>query len=109
MAISAGQREAANALGFNAVQRWRYVILPQALRTAFHPLGNQVIQVVLGSSVALAIAAPELTSATYSVGALTYRYFESFCVAAVIYFVLVQVISTGWRAFGSVALPTYQR
>jgi His/Glu/Gln/Arg/opine family amino acid ABC transporter permease subunit len=109
MAIPAGQCEAANALGLNAVQRWRYVILPQALRTAFYPLGNQAIQVILGSSVAVAIAGPELTSATYSVGALTFRYFESFCVAAVIYFVLVQAVSTGWHAFGSIALPAYQR
>ena len=75
--ISSGQLEAANALGLKAVQRWRYVVLPQALRIAFYPLGNQVIQVVLGSSLAVAIAGPELTSATYDVGALTYRVLRS--------------------------------
>jgi His/Glu/Gln/Arg/opine family amino acid ABC transporter permease subunit len=107
--IPAGQIEASNALGLSAAQRWRYIILPQAIRIAFYPLGNQVIQVVLGSSLAVAIAGPELTSATYSVGALTYRYFEAFCVAAAMYFLLVQLIGVGWKAIGALAFPQYQR
>jgi His/Glu/Gln/Arg/opine family amino acid ABC transporter permease subunit len=107
--ISPGQLDAANALGLKTAQRWRFVVLPQALRIAFYPLGNQVIQVVLGSSLAVAIAGPELTSATYEVGAVTYRYFEAFLVAAIMYFVLVQLIGVVWRGFGMVAFPRYQR
>ena len=108
-AVGRGQIDAANSLGFNALQRWRYVVLPQAMRTVFHPLGNQVVQVVQGSAVAVAIAAPELTSQTYSVGGITYSYFESFLIAGILYFILVQIISLGWHLIGTRALPTYTR
>ena len=86
--VGAGQGEAATALGLRRLQSFRLVVLPQALRAIVPPLGSQFILLLLNSSVASAIAANELTSAALNLQGRTFRAFESFIVAGVIYFVL---------------------
>jgi len=99
-AIAKGQYEAAESLGLRRHQTLRLIIFPQVLRIAMPPLGNQVVSVVLGSSVASIVAVPELTYQTFSIGSINFRYFELFVVAAVLYILAVQVINGAWRAFG---------
>lgn len=99
-AIAKGQYEAAELLGLRRHQTLRLVIFPQVLRIAMPPLGNQVVSVVLGSSVASIVAVPELTYQTFSIGSINFRYFELFVVAAVLYILAVQIINGAWRAFG---------
>lgn len=60
LAVSRGQSEAANALGLSAFQRLRYVILPQALRTAVPPTGNEFLNLTKNSSLGVFIAFPEI-------------------------------------------------
>src|SRR5690348_10241088 len=67
-AIALGQYEAAASLGLRRSQALRLVVFPQVLRIALPPLGNQVVSVVLGSSVAAVVGVPELTYQTLSVG-----------------------------------------
>ena len=105
--VSPGQREAAAALDMGTVTTWRYVILPQALRIAFPAMGNQVVGIVLGSSLVMVISVPDLTYQAFSIGADTYHYFEIFIVAAVAYVVVVQAINVIWRLLGRILLPTY--
>jgi general L-amino acid transport system permease protein len=64
LAVPKGQTEAANALGLRAFQRLRYVILPQALRVAIPPTGNEYINLAKNSALGLAIAFPELLRVT---------------------------------------------
>ena len=59
-AISKGQTEAAAALGLSAFQRLRYVILPQAMRIMIPPLTNQYLNLTKNSSLAVAVAFPDL-------------------------------------------------
>ncbi len=99
-AIPRGQYEAASALGLHPVLAFRLVIFPQLLRVVFPALGNQVISVVLGSSVAAVIGVPELTYETLSIGSMTFRYFELFVLAAVCYIIAAQLIGLVWRAAG---------
>ncbi|HEX5327312.1 MAG TPA: amino acid ABC transporter permease [Acetobacteraceae bacterium] len=99
-AIPRGQYEAAASLGLPRVTAFRLIIQPQLLRVVFPSLGNQVISVVLGSSVASVIGVPELTYETLSIGSATFRYFELFVLAAVSYIVAAQVINLVWRAVG---------
>jgi general L-amino acid transport system permease protein len=61
-AVSRGQREASAAIGFNWAQTLRYVIIPQALRVLIPPLGNQYLNILKGSSLAVAIGFPDLVS-----------------------------------------------
>ena len=62
LAVSAGQREAARALGLKPGQVLRLVILPQALRVVVPPLMNQYANIVKNSSFGTFIAYPELVS-----------------------------------------------
>lgn len=61
-AVSHGQTEAANALGLRATPTLRLVILPQALRVIIPPLSSQYLNLTKNSSLATAIAYPELVS-----------------------------------------------
>lgn len=60
-ALPAGQNNAATALGLSLIQRYRYVILPQAMRMILPALTSEVMNVVKNSSVAFAVSVTELT------------------------------------------------
>lgn len=62
MAISKGQWEAARALGLNSKQTMRLIILPQATKVILPPLTNQYLNLTKNSSLAAAIAYPDLVS-----------------------------------------------
>ena len=60
--VAPGQREAAASLGLSETRIMTMVILPQALRVIVPPLTNQYLNVVKNSSLATAIAYPDLVS-----------------------------------------------
>ena len=62
LAVHRGQDEAANALALSSFQRYRFVILPQAMRIAFPPLISQFLNFSKNSSLAIAIGFSELTA-----------------------------------------------
>ncbi|MAZ15479.1 amino acid ABC transporter permease [Oricola sp.] len=62
LAVNRGQTEAANALGLRNGPTLRLVIIPQALRIIIPPLTSQYLNLTKNSSLAVAIAYPELTS-----------------------------------------------
>jgi general L-amino acid transport system permease protein len=64
LAVHRGQAEAADAVGLSSFDRLRFVVLPQALRVAIPPLGNQYLNLVKNSSLGVAIAFPEVTRIT---------------------------------------------
>ncbi|MBB2911470.1 glutamate transport system permease protein [Streptosporangium becharense] len=62
-AVSAGQGEAARALGLTFGQSLRHVVLPQALRTVIQPIGNVFIALTMNTSLAAAVGVVDLTAA----------------------------------------------
>jgi general L-amino acid transport system permease protein len=60
--VSHGQVEAASSLGLTRGQSMRLVILPQALRVIIPPMTNQFLNLTKNSSLAVAIAYPDLVS-----------------------------------------------
>lgn len=64
LAVSKGQTEAANALALTGFQRYRFVVLPQALRIALPPLINQALNLVKNTSLAAAVGFSEITNLT---------------------------------------------
>ncbi len=60
--VSRGQIEAAYSLGLRPGQTLRLVIIPQALRVIIPPLTSQYLNLTKNSSLAVAIAYPELVS-----------------------------------------------
>ena len=61
-AVDKGQREAAAALGFTRSQSLNLVIVPQALRVIIPPLTSQYLNLTKNSSLAVAIAYPDIVS-----------------------------------------------
>ena len=61
-AVNKGQSEAASALGLTPGQTMRLIIIPQALRVIIPPLTNQYLNLTKNSSLAVAIAYPDLVS-----------------------------------------------
>jgi general L-amino acid transport system permease protein len=61
-AVNRGQSEAALSLGLTRGQTLRLVVMPQALRVIIPPLTNQYLNLLKNSSLAAAIAYPELVS-----------------------------------------------
>ncbi len=92
-AVPAGQFEAARSLGLSCLQVLRLVVFPQVLRTIYAPLGNQFIAVILASSLASAVAVDEVASWMETVGSTSFRFFETFLVAACVYLVLCQAVN----------------
>jgi polar amino acid transport system permease protein len=92
-AVPRGQNEAATALGLHRFQGFRLVVLPQAIRAVFAPLGSQFILLMLNSSIVSVISADELTAAAQDIQGRTFRAFEAYIVATAIYFVLSLMFS----------------
>lgn len=64
LAVHHGQTEAANALALSGFQRYRFVILPQALRIALPPTINQYLNLVKNTSLGTAVGFADLTAFT---------------------------------------------
>ena len=60
LAVSSGQREAAEALGLHRGQTMRLVVAPQAMRLITPPLTSQYLNIVKNSSLAVFIGYPDL-------------------------------------------------
>ncbi len=87
-AIPHGQTEAARALGLSRWRIFRHIILFPAVRVAYPGLAAQFILILLGSAVVSAISAEELTSTVNTLQSTTFRSFEFYFTATLIYFVM---------------------
>ena len=83
--IAAGQEEAARALGHGYVGTMRYVMLPQAFRNALPALVNHSVSLFKNSTLAMAIGVAELTHAVKEVENQSFRTFETFLIATLVY------------------------
>ena len=95
--IERGQHEAADSLGLSALDKLRFVILPQAIRRILPPLGNQFIYVLKMSSLLSVIGVFELTKKANELVVTLYRPLEVYSFLILEYFLLVVVISMGVR------------
>lgn len=92
ISVDNGQRLAARALGMTPVQVFVKVVMPQAIRIALPPLGNELVALVKLTAIASVISLQELMRvATIGVQA-TFRYAEYYAVAILYYLVIVSLI-----------------
>jgi polar amino acid transport system permease protein len=100
LAIPKTQIEAGLALGLSRLQVMRYVVVVPALRVVYPALTGQLTLTLLGSSMASAISATELTLAAAKIESQTFRSLETFLVAAAIYISLTFVFRLIYWAIG---------
>jgi glutamate/aspartate transport system permease protein len=80
-----GQSMAGTAMGLTEFQNYRYVILPQSFRIILPPLTSEFMNIIKNSSVALTIGLLELTGRARAMQEFSFRVFEAFATATVIY------------------------
>src|SRR4051812_28380729 len=93
-----GQRMAGIAMGLTGTQAYRHVILPQAFRIILPPLTSELMNIIKNSSVALTIGLLELTGRARAMQEFSFRVFEAFTAATVIYLLTNLLVVLGMRA-----------
>ena len=95
-AIPETQTRAARSLGMTPIQAFQNVILPQMLRISFPTITNQMVWAVLMTSLGVTVGMnSDLYGVTQDLNALTFRTFELFAMAAIIFYVIVKIIQAG--------------
>ena len=87
--IDRGQMEAARSLGMTSTLAMRRVVLPQAMRRAVPPLGNQFIILLKESALVAYIGMGDLWSTTLGIAGANYRPLETYMVTGIFYLILV--------------------
>lgn len=93
VSIDKGQFEAAAAVGMNHVKTMIHVVLPQVIRNILPATGNEFVINIKDTSVLNVISVSELFFTTKSVAGNNFRYFESFAVACVLYFIMTFTVT----------------
>ena len=88
LSIPKEQMEAARSAGFSYLRSMQYIILPQAVRITVPPLVNQFLNLAKNSSLAMTIGVMELTYQARQVESYSFKGFEAFTAATVVYLVL---------------------
>ncbi len=95
--VDKGQVEAAKTLGMSGGQILRRVILPQAVVVALPSLGNSLISLIKGTSLAFTVAVVDLTAEGRILAGRNFRYFEVYCSLAIIYWVITVVLENMFK------------
>ncbi len=104
-AVPDTQFRAARSLGMSAFQAYRLIIVPQLLRVVFYPITNQMVWALLMTSLGVVVGVnSDLTGVTQDINVVTFRTFEIFAIAAVLYYLMAKITLlltrlAGWRLF----------
>lgn len=97
-AIPDTQTRAGRSLGMSDIGAFRHIILPQMLRISFLPMTNQMVWAILMTSLGVTVGMnTDLYGVTQDLNALTFRTFELFAIAAVIFYIITKVITLSAR------------
>ncbi len=86
--VHKGQRDAALSIGMTPLQTMRFIVLPQAWRVVLPPAANLGVAILKDTSLASAIATPELMSRAYDLVGQTWRPMHIYLLAALIYMMM---------------------
>jgi hydroxyproline transport system permease protein len=99
--VPAIQTRAARSLGFSAIDAFRLIVLPQMFRIVFHPMTNQMVWAILMTSLGVVVGLnTDLTGVTQDLNVKTFRTFEYFAIAAVLYYLIAKIVTLGARLVG---------
>ena len=106
-AIPFGQIEAARALGLRPGHIFRFIVVRPALRIVYPALVSQFILLMLGSSVVSSISAVDLTAVANTLQSTTFRAFEFYFAATLIYLVMALGFRLALDALGWLLLTRH--
>ncbi len=97
LALPAGLREAGLAIGLSERQTKAYIVIPIMLRNVLPSLSNNFISLFKDTSLAAAIAVPELTFYARQINVNSFRVIETWLVASCLYVAACYLIAFGLR------------
>ena len=95
MSVDNGQMEAGRAVGLSFGTSMIKIVIPQAIKNILPTLGNEFIALVKETSVVSFVGATDLYLAFNNIGSNSYEFMVPYLVMAMIYIVLVLIISLG--------------
>lgn len=104
-AIPDTQVRAGRSLGMGQAKAFRLIVMPQMFRIAFLPTTNQMVWAILMTSLGVTVGmSTDLTGVTQDLNARTFRTFELFALAAVLYYCIAKAVMfaarlVAWRLF----------
>lgn len=93
LSVNIGQTEAGRSLGLTQRQTMTHIIMPQAMKNILPALGNEFVVLIKETAVIGMIANIDLVGAARKVQSLTYDYLIPLLSIAVIYYVVIKIIS----------------
>ena len=94
LSVNIGQTEAGRSLGMTHKQTMASIVIPQAMKNILPALGNEFVVLIKETAVIGMIANIDLVGAARKVQSLTYDYLIPLLSIAVIYYVVIKIIST---------------
>jgi general L-amino acid transport system permease protein len=102
LAISHGQTEAADALGFRSNRTLQLVVIPQALRVIIPPLASQYLNLTKNSSLAIAIGYMDVVATIGGISLMqTGKEMETMIIVLLTYLIFSLIISAFMNWFNS--------
>ena len=93
--VDGGQLEAGRAVGLPYWTAMLEIVIPQSIKNILPTLGNEFIVLIKETSVVSFIAVTDITKAFRSIGDANYEYLVPYCMLALVYLVLVMLITWG--------------
>lgn len=94
LSVDSGQMEGGRAVGLSYSTTMIKIIIPQAVKNILPTLGNEFVSLIKETSVVSFVGATDLYLAFQRIGSNTYDFMVPYLVMAIIYIVMVLVIST---------------
>lgn len=95
MSVDSGQMEAGRAVGLSFPTAMIKIVIPQAVKNILPTLGNEFISLVKETSVVSFVGAADLYVAFNYIGSNSYEFMVPYLVMAIIYILIVMIISFG--------------
>lgn len=95
LSVDGGQMEAGRAVGLSFFTTMQKIVIPQAIKNILPSLGNEFIALVKETSIVSFVGAADLYVAFNLIGTNSYEFMVPYLVMALIYIVLVLIISAG--------------
>lgn len=93
LAVDKGQTEAGRSLGLSGAQTMMYIVLPQAVKNVLPPIGNEFIVLLKETAIVGYVSLTDLTRAANQISSRTYEALMPLVGAAVIYFIIIKILT----------------
>lgn len=93
LSIDKGQTEAGRSLGLTSTQTMFYIVVPQAIKNIFPAMGNEFITLIKETAIVGYVGLVDIQKAGDFIKSATYEAFMPLVGIAVVYFVLIKMLT----------------